>query len=96
MADFELEVTEEDVGQRIDVVLARRIPHLSRARAKALVEEGLAKVGGRVVRKSHLLASGDRVEVDVLPKATDFYAAPDADLPLEVLTETDDYVIVDK
>ena len=96
MADFELEVTEEDVGQRIDVVLARRIPHLSRARAKALVEEGLAKVGGRVVRKSHLLASGDRVEVDVLPNTADFYAAPDADLPLEVLTETDDYVIVDK
>ena len=96
MAEFELEVSEEDVGERIDVVLARRIPHLSRARAKALVEEGVARVGGRVVKKSHLLASGDRVVVEVLPKAADFYAAPDPDLPLQVLTETDEYVIVDK
>lgn len=96
MAGFVLEVNEEDAGERIDVVLARRVPNLSRARAKALVEEGEARVGGRVVKKSHLLALGDRVVVDVLPKAADFHAAPDFDLLIDVLAETDEYVIVDK
>ena len=96
MADFELEVTEEDAGQRIDVVLARRVPGLSRGRAKELVERGKARVDDRAVRKSHALSLGERVVVDELPPPTDFHAAPDPELPLRVLRETDDYVIVDK
>ncbi|MGB5192786.1 MAG: RluA family pseudouridine synthase [Polyangiales bacterium] len=96
MADFELEVTEEDAGERVDVVLARRVPNLSRAAAKALLAAGLARVDGRAVRKSHLLTLGDRVVVDSLPSLADFHAAPDPNLPLEVLRETNEYVIVDK
>jgi len=96
MADFELEVTEEDAGHRLDVLLARRVPNLSRARAKALVEDGVARVDGRAVKKSHLVELGDRVVVDSLPGPSDFYAAPDPELGLVVLRETDDYVIVDK
>jgi len=96
MADFELEITEEDAGERVDVVLARRAPNLSRARAKRLLGEGIARVDGRAVKKSHLLALGDRVVIEFLPARTDFHATPDSDLPLEVLRETDEYVIVDK
>jgi 23S rRNA pseudouridine1911/1915/1917 synthase len=96
MADFELEVGEEDAGERVDVVLARRVPELSRAQAKALLGQGLALVDGRAVKKSHLLVSGERLVVDSLPSAADFYASPDPDLSLKVLRETDEYVIIDK
>jgi 23S rRNA pseudouridine1911/1915/1917 synthase len=96
MADVELEVSEEDDGIRLDVFLARRVPSLSRARAKALVAGGAVRVDGRLAKKSRLLAPGDRVVVDSLPGPADFDASADPTLDLVVLRETDSYVIVDK
>jgi 23S rRNA pseudouridine1911/1915/1917 synthase len=96
MADFELEITEEDAGERLDVVLARRVPSLSRARARALVEDGAARIGGRRAKKSQLLELGDRVVVESLPAPVEFHATPDPALDLVVVRETDRYVIVDK
>ena len=96
MAAFELEVQESDAGQRLDVILARRVPGLSRARARALIESGGARVEGRLVRKSHVLSEGDRVTLETLPGPADFYATPDPDVPLVVLLETETFVVVDK
>ena len=96
MPAVELEMGEDDVGQRVDVVLAQRVPGLSRARAKALIEEGAVRVDGRRVKKSYAVAAGDRVTLDRVPGPIDFYAAPDPSLALDVLLETDGYVIVDK
>jgi 23S rRNA pseudouridine1911/1915/1917 synthase len=96
MAAFELEVRDSDAGQRLDVMLARRVPGLSRARARALIESGEARVGGRLVRKSHVLREGDRVTLETLPGPADFYATPDPDVQLEVLLETETFVVVDK
>ena len=80
----------------MDVVLARRIRDLSRARAKALIEEGAVRVDGRRVKKSYIVATGDRVTLDSLPEPVDFCAAPDPDFPLVVLLEAQGYVVVDK
>ena len=96
MPGFELEVTEEDAGQRLDAFLARRLPTLSRARAKALIVDGVVRVGGHLAKKSYLVSAGDRISVDELPRSKDFHATPDGNLPLVVLREADDYVIVDK
>ncbi len=96
MSAVELEIGEDDAGQRVDVVLARRVPELSRARAKALIEEGGVRVGGRRVKKSYTVSAGDRVTLESLPRPADFYAAPDPDLALEVLVENESYVVVDK
>ena len=96
MSAVELEMGEGDAGQRVDLVLARRVPELSRARAKALIEEGAVRVGGRRVKKSYAVAAGDWVRVEGVPGSVDFYAAPDPTLALEVLVENEGYVIVDK
>lgn len=96
MPAAELEIGEDDAGERVDIVLARRIPELSRARAKALIEEGTVLVDGRRVKKSYRVAVGDRITLDSLPGPVDFYAAPDPDFPLEVLLEAEGYVVVDK
>lgn len=96
MPAFELEVAEQDAGQRLDTLLTRHLPELSRARAKALIENGRVRVGGRLVKKSYLVIAGDRIVVDELPGAADFHAMPDPDLELVVLRETEDYVIIDK
>lgn len=96
MPRVELEVGEEDAGERLDVVLSRRVPQLSRARARALVDEGGVRVCGRLAKKSHKVATGDWIEVHDMPGPADFDAAPDPDLALEVLLETEAYVVVDK
>lgn len=92
----ELEIVREEAGERLDVFLARRIPELSRARAKVLIERGEVRVDGRRVKKSYALAAGDRVTLENPPSPADFHAAPDLSLALEVLLETDSYVVVDK
>ncbi|NNE20550.1 MAG: RluA family pseudouridine synthase, partial [Myxococcales bacterium] len=76
--------------------LARRIPELSRARAKVLIATGEVRVDGRRVKKSYALKAGDRVTLEGMPGAVDFDATPDPGLALEVLLETDSYVVVDK
>ena len=96
MSVAELEIEEGDAGQRVDVVLARRVPELSRARAKRLIEEGVVRVGGRRVKKSYTVSVGDRVTLESLPGPVDFYAAPDPDLSLDVLVENVGYVVVAK
>jgi 23S rRNA pseudouridine1911/1915/1917 synthase len=96
MSVAELEIEEEDAGLRVDVILVRRVPELSRARAKALIEEGAVRVDGRRVKKSYIVSVGDRVTLEKTPGLVDFYAAPDSGLALDVLVETDGYVVVDK
>ena len=96
MSAAELEIEERDAGQRVDVVLARRVPELSRARAKALIEDGTVRVDGRRVKKSYTVSAGDRVTLESVPGPVDFYAAPDPNLALEVLVENESYVVVDK
>jgi 23S rRNA pseudouridine1911/1915/1917 synthase len=96
MSVAELEIEEEDAGLRVDVILVRRVPELSRARAKALIEEGAVRVDGRRVKKSYIVSVGDRVTLEKTPGLVDFYAAPDSGLALDVLVETDGYVVVVK
>ncbi len=40
-----IEIAAEDAGERLDRVLARKIPELSRSRLKALILDGQVRVG---------------------------------------------------
>jgi 23S rRNA pseudouridine1911/1915/1917 synthase len=96
MPAVELEIGEDDVGERLDVVLTRRVPKLSRSRAKTLIEKGDVRVDGRRVKKSYSVAAGDRVTLGSVPTGADFHAMADPDLGLEVLLEKNGYVVIDK
>lgn len=96
MSELELEVEDEDAGHRLDVVIARRLPGVSRARAKGMIERGDVRIRGRRVHKGRRVAPGERIEILALPLPVDFYCAPDQELEIEVLLETRDFVIVAK
>ena len=96
MPAHEFQVAEEDHGQRLDVILARRVDGLSRARAKGLIEEGHVRVDGRSKSKSHRVASGEHVVLSELPPPSDFDCEADPETSLRVLVENDRFVIVDK
>jgi 23S rRNA pseudouridine1911/1915/1917 synthase len=81
-------------GVRLDVALARLAPDLSRARAQRLVQEGRVSVEGRAAKASARLRGGEVVVVEVpAPEPSGLVAQ---DLPLAVLFEDDDLLVLDK
>ncbi|OJH38845.1 RNA pseudouridine synthase [Cystobacter ferrugineus] len=81
-------------GERLDQVLARLFPEFTRSRLQGLIESGHAQVDGKPAKVSLRLKGGERLTL-VVPAPTP--ALPVAEeLPLAVLREDKDLVVVDK
>jgi 23S rRNA pseudouridine1911/1915/1917 synthase len=65
MATFRFSVAEADAGSRLDQALAARAEIASRALAERLLRDGAVHVDGAMRAKSHRLAAGSVVEVDL-------------------------------
>ena len=87
-------VEAEAAGVRLDRFLAERLPALSRARIKGLIEDRGVLVEGRPAKPSLRLRAGASVTVSVPDPAP---AGPEAeDIPLRVLHEDAQLLVVDK
>jgi len=93
---LELEALDEDTGTRLDVVLARRVPGLSRRRAQEMLETGTIRLNGRRARKGDRIGAGDRITLAQAPVPSDFPALPDASVPITVLYEDEHVAVIDK
>jgi 23S rRNA pseudouridine1911/1915/1917 synthase len=81
-------------GVRLDVALVRLAPDLSRARVQRLIEDGRVRVGGRPAKASARLHGGEEIELELPPpEPSGLVAQP---LPLTVLFEDDDLLVLDK
>lgn len=89
-----LEATAADEGLRVDVFLAASLPGLSRSQAQRLLRQGDVRVNDRQARASTTMAAGATVEVRV-PPPMPATPAPE-DLPLSILYDDDDLVVVEK
>jgi 23S rRNA pseudouridine1911/1915/1917 synthase len=89
--EFAFEIGPEDSGERLDVLVSRRLPGMSRAQAQVLIAAGRVELAGQAVRASTKGKLGMRVHVRPLPPPPS--AAEPEDLPLEVLHE-DPYLLV--
>ncbi|HEV2705071.1 MAG TPA: RluA family pseudouridine synthase [Pyrinomonadaceae bacterium] len=86
--------TAEDAGARLDAFLAAHVSRMSRTALKRLIEDGEVLVSGRAAKASHRLRAGEEVEVElVAPPPLDL--APE-DLPLDIVYEDEDLVVVNK
>ncbi|HZD06107.1 MAG TPA: RluA family pseudouridine synthase [Longimicrobiales bacterium] len=88
-----LECGPGEEGERIDLWIARRL-RLSRTRVQKLIAAGRVQVDGTVPRKSDPVEAGTRIVVDVPPPRSTRIEAED--LPLAVVYEDEDLVVVDK
>ena len=93
--DFFTAAPEEDeIGKRIDVYIAEYKEELSRSRGQKLIENGLVTVNGKVVKSNYKLRKGDILEVEIPdPKPLEIEAE---DIPLDIIYEDKDVVIVNK
>lgn len=81
-------------GGRLDRVLAEAEPELSRSAAGRLAREGAVLRNGRAARPSDRVAEGDLLDYEV-PEPVSLEPAPEA-IPLRVVYEDPDFVVVDK
>ncbi len=89
---YTFSVTE--AGARLDKFLAENVPDLSRTHARKLIDDGLVTVNGTIARASLRLEPGDRIEVTVPPESS--LDLPAEEIPLSIIYEDDDILIVDK
>jgi 23S rRNA pseudouridine1911/1915/1917 synthase len=93
--DDAVEITAgpQDAGERLDVVVARHVLSLSRAKIQKCIEAGLVLLNGRPAKKKSLIAKGDIVSFDKthLSASTDSRLEPQK-IPLDILYE-DDYLL---
>ena len=88
-------IPPEAAGLRLDHFLAVKLPHLSRSRLQTLIKEGHIRVAGNTAKPGEKLQSGKLVTVHE-PEAAPLTGTEAEDLPLEVLYEDDDLLVLNK
>lgn len=89
-----IEITAEESGERIDALLARLVPELTRSAAQRLLEEDLVTLGGVPVKKNRRTEPGE-VYAALLPEPELPEPEPQ-DIPLDIVYEDADVVVVNK
>ena len=89
-----LQTSEEDRGARLDAFLARAMEDLTRSAAAKAIEEGRVLVSGKVPSKSLKLTGNETIEFT--PEEPAPIDAVPQDIPLTVVYEDDDVIVVNK
>ncbi len=94
MDEERIQLTAEESGERIDALLARLYPRLSRSLTQKCMEAGGVTVNGRRVKKNARAAAGDLLSF-AFPETEELPIEPQ-DIPLDVVYEDEDLIVVNK
>lgn len=87
-------VTEEETSLRLDKLLALRFPEHSRTYFQSLIEKGNVLINGKLCKKREKLLVND--EVDICFELTPELTLEPENIPLQILFEDDDLLIINK
>jgi 23S rRNA pseudouridine1911/1915/1917 synthase len=90
-----LTATPEDSGKRLDQFLASHLPGTSRARVQQLIAEQKVLVNNAAAKSSLRLRGDERIVILAQTQAAPLRAIPE-DIPLEIIYEDDDLVVINK
>lgn len=85
--------TYENIGTRADIFMCETCG-ITRSAAQKLIEDGAVTVGGKAIAKNYKIREGDELSV-VFPEVRELDVAPE-DIPLDVVYEDGDIVVVNK
>ncbi len=88
-------VEDGEYGQRLDAFLSRRYVELSRSHLKRLIVDGAVLVNGREVKPSYEVRPEDGVALRLPCEDPETKLVPRA-MPLDILYEDDDIIVIDK
>lgn len=92
---IELVVDEANAGGRVDAVLAKEHPILSRSRIKDLILAGAVTIDGKPVNEPKYRLKGGETIVLLAPPPEDPEPAAE-DIPLDILYEDDQLIVINK
>lgn len=92
--DLRFLITAQQAGERIDALLPRLVPDLSRSAVQKLLGSGGLRVNGQAVKKNYLLRPGDALALS-LPEPEPALPQPQ-DIPLDIVYEDADLIVVNK
>ncbi len=92
--DNRYQLIVEEPGCRLDKYISLKLPDLSRSRTQKLIEEGQVTVNGKAAKASLKLEQGANILI-IIPPAEPSGLEPE-DIPLKILYEDDDLLVVDK
>ena len=88
-------ITDQDVGSRLDIVLVKFLPSLSRSNLKKIIKLKQVKINNSIVESaSKKLKNNDIIEVSLIPK--DEIKILPANIKLNIVYEDKDILIVNK
>jgi 23S rRNA pseudouridine1911/1915/1917 synthase len=88
-------IREDEVGQRLDKILAERHQGMhSRTYFQYLIEQGKVIVNGEIVKKRYLPEEGDEVQIHYI-LTPEIGLTPEA-IPLQILFEDQDLIVINK
>ncbi len=88
-------VPREAAGQRLDAWLTTQLEKVSRSRVRLLLDQGQVRVNGAVEKASLKLRGEETVEVQGEPAPPPLRAIAE-DIPLSIVFEDQDLIVVDK
>ena len=94
MEKLTLQPNKEDAGRRVDAWLAANLEDMTRSAAARLLEEGRVTCDGKPLAKNYKLTGSETLEV-ALPEPEPVDVTPQ-DIPLNVVYEDDDVIVVNK
>jgi 23S rRNA pseudouridine1911/1915/1917 synthase len=91
----EVEFITEAAGERLDKALAVRFDEVSRSQIQNLIKEGQVMVNGKIAKASYRIEGGETILVR-LPKIEEETEPQPESIPLEILYEDDQVVVINK
>jgi 23S rRNA pseudouridine1911/1915/1917 synthase len=91
---IELVVPANEGKLRLDQFLAKHLPEFSRSRLQQLIRDGFVRLNNSTSRPRQIVRRGDRIEVTE-PPLKKIETLPER-IPLEILFEDDDLVVINK
>lgn len=92
---IELNVPNDQAGERLDRYLARALPQFSRVRIQALIEAGDALLNGAKARRRETVRAGDVVRL-VEPAVLEEIEDKAEEIPLAILFEDEHLLVLNK
>lgn len=94
MQTYRFTISQDDVGQRLDIyVVGQNVP-LTRSMAKQLIDDELITVNGKKSKASYHIHENDEINI-FIPEPEEAKAKPE-DIPLDILYEDGDIIVINK
>ncbi len=88
-------ITEEDAGKRLDVVLAELFPEYSRSRLKIWIEQGQVLVNGQRAKPKYRISGDEELQLTAQSIESEENCVAE-DIPLDIVYQDESIIVINK